>query len=62
MAWMMTLHCDIKNEIFFTTLHSRRLFLMSDVCFVNAQDPFAEEHPADDQLLIPNKGSVQCQL
>ena len=25
---------------------------------VIVQDPFAEEHPADDQLLIPNDGLV----
>jgi len=25
---------------------------------VTVQDPFAEEHPADDQLLIPNEGLV----
>jgi len=29
---------------------------------VIVKDPFAEEQPADDQLLIPNDGCVNCHI
>jgi len=33
-------------------------YISNPMCCVIVKDPFAEEQPADDQLLIPNEGSV----